>query len=352
MRRAVLYRIGGIVVVVTGFMFLLMSITPLPNAANNGFSRNLLSSSSLHEITSYEFVEPLNKIVGISDDKIFLAGDSPTGLLAIDKKSGKTDTIVIRMNIPPDKMVPYCLEIDSNKLYLHLNNLQVVVSGSFSDDGIKVCSLNTQVFTKSVQISPEQLVIRTFNKDFSEQIFEKISSITGEKSKEKVVEELMDGQGGMSTDGMLKFEKKSGRLFYVEAFRNRFYCMDTGLNLLYKHRTIDTISTNAVGVATEDSGDSTLKLIPGMARKNVNRDILLDEKYLYIVSNLRADNQSHSLFNNSVSLDRYQIVDGSYNGSIIINKIRNKAFKSSKIYKDELYALYDGKIVVYDLKTK
>lgn len=352
MRRIVLFRIGGITVIVVGVMFLLMSITPLPNAADNGFTRNFISEGQLSEGKTYKFVEPLTKIVGVTDDKIYLSGDSPIGLFSIKKVNGKGDSLIIRMNIPPEKMVPFYLEIDSINLFLHLNNLKSVVVGAFPGGAMKICTLKTNVFTKSVQISPEQLVVRTFSSNFKEQVFQKLDARTGEKLLESSIPDLLDGMGGMSTDGLFAFDKKRKLIFYVEAFRNRFYCLDSNLNLVYKQSTIDTVSSNKVGLAMEEMTDSTSKLVPDEARRNVNVNVLIGDEHLFVVSNLRGDNQSHSAFNSVVSIDLYRIEDGKYVGSLAVSKIADKPFKSAKIYRDTLYALFNGKVVTYNLNLK
>lgn len=349
MRRVVLFRIGGIIVTVFGFMIILMSITPLPNKADNGFSRKFIENKELKQLNIFQFSEPMTRIVGITDEMIYLSGDSPTGLLAINKISGKKDTLFVEYSIPVEKMVPFYLEVDSANFYMHLNNLKTVLFGKFPKETLQICTLNSRIFTKSVQVSQDEIVIRTFTPSYSDQLFQKYDLNTGQKIGELNIPDLEDGAGGVSTDGILKYDKIGRRIIYVEAFRNRFYCLDTGLNLMYKGHTIDTFSINSIGLVSQKMNDSTSKFVPNSARKNVCSDFILDNDYLYIVSSLRADNQSHSEYNGSVSLDRYNLNNGSYEGSLLVDKIKNKSFRSAMIFNSTFYALFEGRVVAYRL---
>ncbi|WP_298708444.1 hypothetical protein, partial [uncultured Chitinophaga sp.] len=124
--RLVLIMVGAIAILGT-----LMAITTMPNENNNGFVRKWASEEALEPINKIHLEEDLSGIVGNSDHSIFLVGKSPTGLLIVNKETKYKDSLHINISLPPDKLVPFYLKIDSPKLYLHLNNAQLLVDGKF-----------------------------------------------------------------------------------------------------------------------------------------------------------------------------------------------------------------------------
>ncbi|ACU03134.1 hypothetical protein [Pedobacter heparinus] len=348
MKNKVILRLLLITTLVLLILACLYVFTDMPNKHNNGFSRNMLTSD-LKVLKETDFVEPLNKIWSVSGNQIYLTGETPKSILMISKDLLKKDTIGINLTAPEDKLVPYTICVDTPFLYVHMNNLKSVIHGKYPDQKLNKRELKTQVFTKSVQVSPASMVIRTFDRFGKKQVFQKISTISGEVVKEA---DIVPGQGedlGMASDGAMHYEKSTGTISYVEYFRNRFYLIDTNLNVKVSGKTIDTVAFIDVKKQMVDEGGGKSKIIPGKARVKVNKDSFMDGAYLYVVSAFRADNESRGDFNRYSVIDRYRLADGKYGSSFYVDKVKEKPFKSAIVSGDTLFTLYNGKMVLYKL---
>ncbi|WP_285058427.1 hypothetical protein [Pedobacter ginsengisoli] len=321
----------------------------MPNKHNNGFTRHIIASE-LKLLKEKDFVEPLSKIWSISGNQIYLTGETPKSILMVSKDLLKKDTIGINLTAPEDKLVPFAITIDTPNLYLHMNNLKAVIHGRFPDQALSRTEIKGSVFTKSVQVSPASLIIRVFDASGKKQVFRKISTVRGEVIKEADIIEGQHDDLGMASDGVLHYDKKAGLLSYVEYFRNRFYLIDTNLSVKLAGKTIDTISFINVKKQVLDEGEGKGKIIPGKARVKVNKESFINGQYLYVVSALRADNESRSDFNRHSVIDRYRLSDGKYKDSFYLDKYKEKPYKSVLASNDTLYVLYNAKMVLYKLQ--
>ena len=347
MKKTVILKIGSIVVIVAVTLAILLATTKMPNEAKNGFTRTYLNSD-LPIFLNAPLKEVLTNISGTTASSIFLASQRPQALLILNKNLKHRDTLLLNAPIPDEKMTPFAFFIDSPMVYLHINNMKSVIYGRFPKQDLHKTEIKSQIFTKSVQVSPSSFIIRGFHSSIQKQVFQKIDLQNGRILIEKDIVDSLDAIGGMASDGMLSYEKETASVIYVEYFRNKFYRLDTNLNLIYKKNTIDTISSNQVQVKDIQQPDGTIKKVPSIARIQVNDQCFTDKSYIYIISALRADNENLKEFNQHTVIDVYYLTDGSYRGSIKMRK-RGKAFKSAVMQNDTLIALYDKEIAYYKL---
>lgn len=322
--------------------------TDMPNKHNNGFERKMLDTE-LKLLNEKDFVESLNKIWSLSGNQIYLTGETPKSILMVSKDLLKKDTIGINLTAPEDKLVPFAISVDTPNLCLHMNNLKTVIHGKFPDQTLSRTELKGSVFTKSVQVSIASLIIRVFDASAKKQVFRKISTVSDEVIKEADVVAGQQDDIGMGTDGVLHYDKATATVSYVEYFRNRFYLLDTNLNVKVSGKTIDTVSTIDVKKQLVDEGGGKSKISPGKARVKVNKESFINGEYLYVVSALRGDNESRSDFNRHSVIDRYSLADGKYSNSFYLDKYKEKPYKSVLASNDTLYVLYNGKMVLYQL---
>ncbi len=349
MKKAVWIKVVSIVVFVGSVLGILMGVTKMPNEENNGFERKLISNEPIVPSRDWHYTEDLAKIIGYSNSSIYIGGEMPTSFLILQRDFSGKDTLMINYDIPPKKMVPFQSFVDSPFLYIHVNNMRTILYGKFPNENLSISELKGLSFTKSIQISNNSIIVRSFTDDMLNQVFKKIDLQNGKILIDTNIAELSDNSAGMMTDGMLLYAKPVNKLLYVEFFRNKFYCLDTNLNLLYKASTIDTSSVNNIGLGHENESDSVKKLVPNTSRVKVNYAVFYDSNFLYIVSGKRGDNQSVASYNSNVNIDKYDIITGKYTNSFLIKKANNKSFKSAMIVEDSLYALFDNQLRVYPL---
>lgn len=312
----------------------------MPNKHENGFTRYLLNDKV--KLLNKKYIEvPLTHISGISSEHIFFGTTNPQGIIMLSKDLADIDTLVFNTRQSPNIMSSYFIRVDSPKVKLYANNLGAVLYGELNKRRIDTLRLGVRLFTRAIQVSPSDFVVRTFNDSNTKQVFKRINSLTRQTTKEAaIIEEQSDL--GFSTDGQLLFDSISKCLLYVQYFQNRFYCVDTNLNLLYKGRTIDTNFSNSTQTKIIQTSEMEGNITPTKARILVNKSSYLNNKFLFIISALKADNEKLSNFNKQTVIDIYEIKSGKYIGSFYIPKIDNKPVKFICISNNLLVALYDG----------
>lgn len=321
--------------------------TDLPNDSKNGFVRNWMSK----EISSFKerkIDAPLTKIIGATSTSIFASFSDPRAVLILDKELRTKDTLGINFGVPQKKLIPNTIVLDSPMLYLHLNNLSTVIFGDFSTRKLKATQIKPGIFTKSLQISDSSMVVRSVALSLDKQVFQKVNCNSGEVMKEL---DLFKNQtdAGISTDGTLLYDKNSHQLFYIQFLTNNFYCLDTNLNLIYQSKTIDTTNFSTVKIGFEQSGSEQGKLVSSEARVVVNISAFIAKGRLFVISGLKADNESLSEFQRNSVVDVYNTSTGAYRGSFYIRKVDRHALKSAMIIDDCIVALYDKQMVMYKL---
>lgn len=349
MKRKIIIRLSAIVLAIGLVLGILMATTIMPNQLNNGFDRVWSSNNEAKLIMEMRLDDKMAKIVGVSSNTIYLVGDNPRAVLMLNKDLVNKDTLFINYEVPINKLIPYTMAIDSPMIYLHINNMSSVISGRFPKENLTVSNLQVGLFTRSLQLTSNSVLIRSFGEDLTKQVFKKVDVLNKRTVVENDFINDRDNSGGMTSDGMLIRNTDSTRFWYVEYFRNKVYCIDSNLQVVYNSNTIDTFSTISINLKEQKVSDTSQKLVPSIARKTVNKDCFIDSKKLYILSALRGDNQEIRDFNRFSNIDTYDLTDGKYLGSFRISKLKNKDFKSAYVYNDTLIGLYDKQLVVYKL---
>lgn len=345
MKSSIIYRLLLIILASVGILFFLFKTTKMPNEQKNGFNRTWLTDS-LQSLQRKPVDKDLYFINGYTGTNLYLSGINPKAIIALNRNFKLQDTLYLDFKAPEELLAPNTLFVDSPWLYLHINNLKSVISGQFPNKKVTATKLQTEVFIRSAQISPNTLVVRIFNPEKQKQVFQKIDNLTGKVIKEELI--IHDqNDAGFSTDGLLKYSATSGRLLYIEYFKNRFFCLDTNLNVIYQGRTIDTTFNNSVEIATKETGEKSGHILPVSARKIVNKNFFMSSKFIYVLSGLKADNESIASFSHNSLLDVYSIESGKYQGSFYVPYLSNSAPRSIIATHDTLTVLYPGHLSTF-----
>jgi hypothetical protein len=336
-KRIIITITLSLISVISVLMFLLLS-TQMPNQKDNGFTRSWLKNNIplLHENTSNLGIE---RIVGSTDSHLYFSGSDPRWVLMTDLNLQNKDTLFLSI-APTPMLLPNNMIVDSPFIHMYINNISYIISGRVDSSKVDTLHLHTPLFTRSARISNDLLIIRGLDSSESKQVFKQLNCTTGQIGKQvNIIEDRQDG--GFSSDGFLQYDSLTKKLIYVQMYQNRFFCLDTNLQLIYTGKTIDTSNTNLVSIKEVKSGEDT-KLMPANARQTVNRDSFTDRGYLFVASGLRADNESLAEFNRNTVVDIYIINTGKYIGSFYIPNQGGKKPLSIKVTNNLLIALYQG----------
>lgn len=161
-----------------------------------------------------------------------------------------------------------------------------------------------------------------------------------------------EAENVFSVDGQLQLDNMSKDLFYMFFYKGSFLCLDTNLNLKYEAKTIDTITSSSLKTATLSArikNKTETKTTQSTPRNVINRSYTLYQNHLYLISSLKADNESLSKFRDNQIIDVYTCESGKYLYSFYVPKFKRTKLRELKIHDKSLFAIYDDFLVGYKL---
>lgn len=315
----------------------------------NGFKRSFLQIPKL--IFSSSGNLPVKSICGMTDSKFFFSAADPRIMFSFDQKIKKWDTSYLVFPINEKVLSAYNIVSDSIGATLFAGNYGLAFFSPFnakdSTQTVKI-KFKSPLFTRSAIISDNSIVLRALDSSRQIQQFVKAEKHTGEiLTTWNPFNEMNDG--GFSTDGILEYDKSTSRILYVQYYQNRFFCLDSNLNLLYERNTIDTTNTNKLITRnTGKTGDGSIT--PGVPLWQTNTLITANNGYIYIGSSLKSENENDADFDKNTVIDIYKMSNGDYFNSFYIPHIEGHEVNQIRVVDDMIVALYTGQIAMYQLE--
>lgn len=341
--------VGLIVVLSFSLIFFLLAISH--KTKPNGFDRRFrLQKMELKE--TFQLPGSFFYFAGITDKRIYLKNLNNTGyLFSIHFELQKLQKQDLKLSFDPE-MLKSKVNISFWKHVVYMTNrtgnLEVISKNKkhiFKNTGIKFdqfCPLSGR--TVAVR---ERVLLNGEPRRF----LTKLNYVKHKIEKKYLLKKMVDGY--FCTDGILQFDTMSSRLFYVHFYRGTFLSLDTNLNLCYLAKTVDTINRPGFKVASLSEvtkGGAGSMITPTTPPIVVNRNFTINGDYMYILSALKADNESHSTFRKNQVIDVYLISNGKYQHSFYIPKYKKLNLSEFRIQDSQLIAIYNNMIVKYQLR--
>lgn len=315
------------------------------NSFERSFSLEPLTLSAYQDLKYNSFY-----IAGISKQHLYFGNIlEPSRVLITNHLLADTQHIKINIkNANHFKYYSIKLSVDSPNFYLSDGRIPVILKGNLSnwyalpfiDDG--------KYFIECVPFSNSSFAIRTTDPNTHNLILGKMTHLPPfYKAAPHLLEKQIDGK--FCTDGMLHYSTDLGWLVYIYYYRNQFICLDTGMNLLYRGNTIDTISKAKITMAQVKSNKSVTVSTPPLV---VNKKTCVSNNLLFVNSNLLAKNENKKEFEGASVIDVYNLKRGDYQFSFYIPNFRGKKMKSFKVINNKLICMYNQYAVVYQLNSK
>ncbi|MDM8175979.1 hypothetical protein QT327_16760 [Olivibacter sp. 47] len=313
-----------------GFMaiVLLYINTDLPNKTKNGFDRTFIGSNPTR-INLWKSDLGLSQLLSINADKIYFSA-SQNGLIVsynikdnqVSKMNFLTHSESKALNFPITGIFKR-----GEILYVFQGNNQNIILGNLKNNNYTLKSIKSGKFSYGIPLSQETYILRQFTSDNKDKRFVKINVSKNTKKVEQNIS-FASNDGGFSNDGILRFDPQTKLISYVHYYSNNIICFDTNLNLISKFNTIDTISYK-----------------PSISNKSIlttNQTAALSGEFLFVCSNLKADNEDPKLYKQNIPIDIYNVCSAKYVGSFYIPTIQNKLAKNMIVKKGVLYILYNN----------
>ncbi|HWW40883.1 hypothetical protein [Pedobacter sp.] len=280
---------------------------------------------------------------GYSRDSIYIGNlYTPDRLVKVD--SGLRDTLAVKLGIPDRTKLTkgYTNLVTDNSVYILDGNQPLLLKGNNRNRILKPAS-KPPYFTQAIHSGGSSFVLRVVQAGQNKLVTYKTDS-AGFRMPANLLEKQVDGI--FCTDGNLVKVPNSKKVIYVYYYRNQFLCADDNLNLLYKGKTIDTVSRAHIKVDYIKSLNETTISSPPLY---VNKQSAANEKYLFVHSALMADNEVAESLDKVSVIDVYAVKDGKYQFSFYLPDFRGNKIRDFRVYGQSLYALYDHYLYKYQL---
>lgn len=232
--------------------------------------------------------------------------------------------------------------VEDSSVFVLDGNQPALFSGNLLN-GNELKASKPPFFNKSVCVGKRSFVLRSVI-DGNNMLIKCRSDSTGFKLGNTVLKKQVDGI--FCTDGYLIKTPDSKRVFYIYHYRNQFLCSDTNLNQIYAGKTIDTNAHAKIKVSYIKSTSQTTLSAPPVY---VNKQAAANNKFLFIVSGLKADNEKGSLQEGFSTIDVYEVQNGRYQFSFYLPDFNKKRLTDFRVDGQSLYALYDRYLYKYQL---
>lgn len=281
---------------------------PQVNRQKNGFVRN---TKSIHftKVRTASFPFRPTSIINITDNSIIFENERQKKLYHLDKNLSVLRTIDLISRVPNIQTSSAAYNCDSSFLYILLPNFRDVTEIDLSN--LHVQTKHSPIrFTRGIGYNNMTVIARGFDSAGTNAIFYKLNGSNISKQSKTITEANNDG--GLSTDGMMVHDGRNS-FYYMHFFKNEVLKIDTSLQIVSRFKTIDTITTckNLIRKV-----NNSYMFYGGLSISN--RQMAVGEKFIYILSGLKADNQRDKDFYNNLSIDVYEKSTGLYKGSIQI----------------------------------
>jgi hypothetical protein len=345
MKKKLLFIGATLCILILGFFLYLF------NTQNNGFKRNWkdpelkLNKTMLFLNNIYFAVRP--------ERAIWLKKrQQPLQLFLTDQTLNALKSV--HLNTPPG--------FNTARHNYYFNRLDTVLTAANEQSEITsvengetlLFKFPTLKFDDPLLTSPGSVIVRVFKREKDKHFLE-LTKLDLKKiaiTKSYRIPGLKDDL--FSADGQLQYDELQKRLYYMYYHKGVYDCLDTNLNVIYKGKTIDTVRNASLKIISQKAytrdGKPEPKITLDQPGNLVNKYFSVYHKKIYLLSGLRADNQSITEFLNNSTIDVYATKNGTYLYSFMLPKFKDLLLRQFHIYDGQLFAIYDKYLVKYDFK--
>lgn len=338
-----LIGIVTVMIAAIGLVGLLAWAALEPVAAAGNFTRhsegNKLALSAVVEKNA-----EIAGFAGMDDHNIYFRTKSPSKIYVTDHQmqNGK----FVSINVPDNNRIrsSFQMEVSDDGMYVLAGNANSIFKTSFDGLPAQTLAKTGSLFTRSAMIDSKTFVLREIdNLSPSDQVFVKHDIRTGIKTRENNISERRH-DAGITTDGLLNYDKTTGLIVYVFFYRGEFLCIDTNMNLVRRVKTIDT-TENIIAEVSKDTNRKDKTSFSRSVNRIVNQLSKVSDGYLFNWSNILSGNEPDR--KGKAVIDMYDLRRGEYAGSFYIPAYGGRLMKNFTIMRDRLYVLYPEHIVSY-----
>lgn len=334
------------IIIAIGIVALLAWESLKPTKINSDFNRSFISADL--KLKSVMANQGIARLSGYTNRHLYFQTKDPSLIVTTDYSLNVMNKITL--NIPNNGRMSsgFTTYVDSPYISVLAGRASVVIKTDMHKDINEVYKTPFKIYTRSVKISPTSYIVRGVDTTVRafDQIIMKINPNVASVSREKNISEV-NGDAGLSTDGMFSYDSINHLIIYTLFYENKFICIDTNLNVIYKTKTVDntkhypiksTINRNVLTAATP--------------KQIVNNHALINNGWLFINSGIKANNENRDTLNHNSIVDIYDIKSGKYKGTFYVPEYNGEKMRRFDIVNKNLIAIYRSNVVLYHLELQ
>jgi uncharacterized membrane protein YphA (DoxX/SURF4 family) len=314
---------------------------------NNFIRRFPGNATKVHEIdlkfNSYYFG-------GSTSDKIYLGNyTAPLLVTVFDTTLQKRNEFKIHPNRIDFQFQSVQVRISPPDFYLIDGSVPVIYKGQITDWSAYVKWNGTTTFSHYELMDSLTLAFRSNSNTNGESILG--SLYFGNEPKVHFNPNLLKKQidGIFDVDGVFHYDKSLQRLVYTYLYRNEFIVANESLNLVYRGKTIDTISKAQIKVVEVTSRKERKLAAPPLL---VNKTSAVCQNLLFVNSALPGKYEPAEMWKEASIIDIYNLNTNSYQGSFYIYHIKKEKLKNFFVIGDNFYGFIGRHLVHYKLNKR
>jgi hypothetical protein len=342
---------GRTIILIPTFILLpLLAITVLillsmgSDSRRTGFDRKFIARA-ISQVSVYEENSRIASIAETGEGDIFILSDYPYHWTILDRHFKILRQYDLYVPIA-DSVSPYLAFLDFPQLYFMGMSNRDMVAINLLTDSIRQFPLPGYT-GRAAHIRGTKFMFQTDDSSGANTVFKVVDLLSGDQLQNNNITDR-NNDGGLSTDGMLRYDRATGKVLYIFYYSNQFLCLDTNLNLIYKENTIDTFNSYQVTVK-RTGGAGKLSFTHASPPRTINKLSCLKANLLYINSGVKADNENTSEFRNNSVIDIYRVDDGKYLGSFYLPDYKKKKPSKFIVAGSFMFAVYGNDLVSYRL---
>ncbi|MEX1239365.1 MAG: hypothetical protein WEB30_06595 [Cyclobacteriaceae bacterium] len=312
----------------------------------------LYPPSAIIAHASQKFTRDLNYIVGGTSQALYFGHTAdPMHVLSLKTSFKDTSTVLINIDrVKPINFYSVKIQIDSPYFYYSDGSIPFLYRGLLMDWTINETIEDGLYFQEAVPVSGSAFIVRCISRSKGENT---LGKMVIESNNVDFAYGLLEKQvdGIFCTDGMLHFDAYLHRIIYLYYYRNQYIVADPTLHLDFKGNTIDTfrIAQVKTEVLSLESHKSNRLAVPPPL---VNSHSFVYQGWLFVHSNVRAQNDEDATFRRSDIIDVYDLIDGQYVLSFHVPHKERNALSAFAVLRGKLIVLYDTFMEAYSFNPK
>jgi hypothetical protein len=337
-----------VMVASSGIVVILFMMNPSPYHSKNGFKRNRLTNA-LVVTNNISVPDEVQRICGLSENSIYFTTKRLGQLYRWNMSVNAFQVLSVVDTVPSKTLQEFSFtQVYGSEVCIYGYNIPAIFRYSLLSNGYRAHSLPKGGFSSALMLDTGVFIFRKLRQGGKDLSFVKFNAAHNSWKWERDLSEYRN-DGGLSTDGMLRYDSTTHCLVYLNYFRNSYIFFDTNLVKKGQGTTIDTFIHYRFQLSKRGDSNRFTNAGPDLL---VNKDCQAYEGMLFVKSAIKSDNESSEDFGENDAIDLYAYLTGSYLGTMYVPRHHGQSFTDFRVFQNHLYLLYPGKLFHFKMSLK